>query len=76
MLGATMFGVTYDRDYQFSYEALTPYFIDNSVGVFVRRSLGARVDVRGNLARHRYAYQPITDGPIRPTNGDDASPSQ
>jgi len=64
LLGATMFGITYDRDYQFAYEALTPYFIDNSVGVFVRRSLGARFDVRGNVARHRYAYQPITSGPI------------
>ena len=64
LLGATMFGVTYDRDYQFSYEALTPYFVDNSVGVFVRRAIGARADVRGNVARHRYAYQPLLTDPI------------
>jgi len=64
LLGATVFGVTYDRDYQFAYEALTPYFVDNSVGVFVRRAIGARADVRGNVARHRYAYQPITTGPV------------
>ncbi len=64
LLGATVFGVTYDRDYQFAYEALTPYFIDNSVGVFVRRAIGARADVRGNVARHRYDYQPLLTGPI------------
>ena len=64
LLGATVFGVTYDRDYQFAYEALTPYFIDNSVGVFIRRAIGARADVRANVARHRYDYQPIVNGPI------------
>jgi hypothetical protein len=63
LLGATMFGVTYDRDYQFAYEALTPYFLDNSVGIFVRRAIGARTDVRGNIARHRYDYQSIATGP-------------
>jgi hypothetical protein len=64
LLGAAVFGVTYDRDYQFSYEALTPYYVDNSVGLFVRRAIGGRADVRGNVARHRYTYQPITTGPI------------
>ena len=59
-----MFGVTYDRDYQFSYEALTPYYVDNSVGVFVRRAISARADVRGNVARHRYDYQSIRTDPI------------
>jgi hypothetical protein len=64
LLGATLFGVTYDRDYQFAYEVLTPYFVDNSVGVFVRRALGGRADVRANVARHRYAYQPLLTNPI------------
>ena len=41
-ISATVFGVTYDRDYQFSYEALTPYYIGNSVGLFVRRAIGGR----------------------------------
>jgi hypothetical protein len=59
LLDATMFGVTYDRDYQFSYEALTPYYVDNSVGVFVRRVIAARADVRGDVARHRYTFQPL-----------------
>ena len=66
LLGATVFGVTYDRDYQFSYEALTPYYVDNSVGVFVRRAISARADVRVNVARHRYDYQAIFTEPILP----------
>jgi hypothetical protein len=64
LLGSTVFGVTYDRDYQFAYEALTPYFLDNSPGVFVRRAIGGHADVRVHVARHRYTYQPITSGPI------------
>jgi len=66
LLGATMFGVTYDRDYQFAYEALTPYFVDNSVGIFVRRAISSRADVRANVARHRYGYQPLLTDPIAP----------
>src|SRR5262245_7565244 len=64
LLGATLFGVTYDRDYQFAYEVLTPYFVDNSVGVFIRRALGGGADVRANVARHRYAYQTVLTDPI------------
>jgi hypothetical protein len=64
MLGATVFGVTYDRDYQFAYEALTPYFVANTVSIFVRRAIGARADVRAIAARHRYDYQPIVTGAI------------
>jgi hypothetical protein len=64
LLGATVFGVTYDRDYQFSYESLTPFFLANSVGVFVRRAIGARADVRGNVARHRYDYRSLLADPI------------
>ena len=59
LLGTTTFGVTYERDYQFAFEALTPYFVDNSVGVFVRRQVGGKFDVLGNVARHRYAYQQL-----------------
>ena len=59
LLDATTFGVTYHRDYEFAFEALTPYFMDNSVGVFVRRAIGARFDVIVNVARHRYAFQSV-----------------
>jgi hypothetical protein len=60
LLGATVFGVSYDRDVQFSYEAVNPYYLDNSVGVFVRRQLGGRVDLIVNAARHRYDYRDLT----------------
>ena len=59
LLGATTFGVTYDRDYQFAYEAVNPYFVDNSVGLFIRRAIGGKYDVVVNAARHRYDYQQI-----------------
>jgi hypothetical protein len=65
LLGATTFGVTYDRDYQFSYQVETPYFVDNSVGVFIRRSVGGRFDIIANAARHRYAYQALAIQPAQ-----------
>src|SRR5437588_619050 len=55
--GTTTFGVTYGRDYEFAFEAVNPYFVDNSPGLFVRRAVGGKFDVLGNVARHRYAYQ-------------------
>lgn len=60
LLGSTMFGVTADRDVAFSFEELTPYFVDNSVGMSVRRAVGGRWDVRVNAARHNYAYRNLT----------------
>lgn len=57
LLGSTTFGVTADRDVAFSFESLTPYFVDTSVGVFIRRAIGGKWDVLANAARHRYAYR-------------------
>jgi hypothetical protein len=59
LLGATTFGVTYDRDFQFAFEVARPYFVDNGVGLFVRRAIAGKFDVVANAARHRYAYQPF-----------------
>src|SRR3954469_11757443 len=59
LLGSTTFGVTADRDITFSFEQLTPYFVDNSVGVFIRRSVGGKWDVLANAARHRYSYRSL-----------------
>jgi hypothetical protein len=58
---ATTFGVTYDRDIDYSFEAVNPYFLENSVGVYVRRAVGGRFDVIVNAARHRYDYR---DNPV------------
>jgi hypothetical protein len=63
LLGATTFGVTYDRDYQFAFETANPYFIDNSAGVFIRRAVGGKFDVLGNAARHRYSYERLITQP-------------
>jgi hypothetical protein len=60
LLSATTFGVTYDRDFQFGLETGYPYFVDNSVGVFVRRAVGGKFDVIGNVARHRYDYEQLS----------------
>jgi hypothetical protein len=57
LLGSTTFGVTADRDIAFSFEVLTPYYVDNSYGVFVRRAVGGKWDVIANATRHRYAYR-------------------
>jgi hypothetical protein len=57
LLGSTTFGVTADRDVSYSFEQLTPYFVDNGTGVFVRRAIGGRWDVLASAARHRYVYR-------------------
>ena len=57
LLGATTFGVSYDRDFQFAFEPARPYFVDNGVGIFVRRAIAGKFDVLANAARHRYTYQ-------------------
>jgi hypothetical protein len=60
LLGATTFGVTYDRDITYSYEQATPYYLDNSVGVFVRRAVGGKWDVMATAARHHSDYSALT----------------
>jgi Flp pilus assembly protein TadG len=59
LLGSTMFGVTYDRDIDYSYEAANPYYLDNSLGLFIRRAVGGRFDVILSAARHRYDYRDL-----------------
>ena len=61
LLGATTFGVRYDRDYQFAYEVLTPYFIQHNIDLHVRRALGGPFDLLATVGRHRYGYQPQLD---------------
>jgi hypothetical protein len=62
LFGATTFGVAYNRDYNFAYEVLTPYYVANDVEVSVRRALGGRFDVILNAGNHRYAFQALTGG--------------
>jgi len=59
LLGSTTFGVSGSRDLTYSYDELQPFFIDNSVGVSVRRALGRRFDVLTSADRHAYEYQQL-----------------
>jgi hypothetical protein len=59
LLGSTTFGVSYRRDLTYSYEALQPFFVDDSVGSSVRRALGRRFDVLVSIDRHRYDYRDL-----------------
>ena len=56
LLGSTVFGVSYARDLTYSYDAVRPFFVDNSVGASVRRALGASFDVLVSGDRHEYTY--------------------
>jgi hypothetical protein len=62
LLGSTAFGVFYDRDVTYSYEAVNPYYLDNSYGISVRRAIGGRYDVIVSAARHRYDYRDLQTG--------------
>jgi Putative beta-barrel porin 2 len=63
LLGSTTFGGTYNRDFEFAYETSTPYFVDNSPGLYLRRAIGGKFDVTVNAARHLYEYQQIAVQP-------------
>src|SRR5207248_6854311 len=52
LLTATTIRVTFNRDLQYSYEVLQPYFLDNSLAVSVRRALGQDFDVIVDGQRH------------------------
>jgi hypothetical protein len=66
LLGATTFGVTYDRDVTYSYEAISPYYVDNSIGAFMRHAVGGHFDVIVNAARHRYDYRDLNVATLAP----------
>jgi hypothetical protein len=57
LLGATTFGASYRREITYSYSELQPFFVDNAIGVTVRRAIGRRFDVLLSGDRHEYDYQ-------------------
>jgi hypothetical protein len=63
LLGSTTFGASYHRDLTYSYEVELPFFIDNSVGVSIRRELGGRFDTILSADRHRYGYRYLLTTP-------------
>jgi hypothetical protein len=64
LLGSTVFGASYRRDLAYSYSALQPFFVDDAVGLSIRRALGSRFDVLLSGDRHKYDYETVlTAGP-------------
>ncbi len=59
LFGSTTFGVSFDRDVAYSFEVSNPYYLDNSVGLFVRRQLTGRFDVILNATRNRADYRDL-----------------
>jgi hypothetical protein len=74
LLGATSFGVSYNRDLTYSYDELQPFFVDNSVGASVRRALGRRFDVLVSADRHAYDYKDLLTPAATPLEPAPASP--
>jgi hypothetical protein len=63
LLGSTTFGVSYRRDLTYSYEEYQPFFINDSVGVSVRRALTRRIDVLLSTDRYVYNYRDLIGRP-------------
>lgn len=57
LLGATRFGVMWNREVGFSYEGSLSYYIANGVGWSVRRQLFGDVDAIAQWRRYRNVYQ-------------------
>jgi hypothetical protein len=55
----TRFDVKVDRDVQYSFEPLTPYYVATGGGVTVMQRLVGQFDVTGSFARHMLAYRAI-----------------
>jgi hypothetical protein len=55
--GSMTFGVRADRDANFSFELLEPYYVVSGYGVTVRRQLVGRFDATAGFDRHNYAYR-------------------
>jgi hypothetical protein len=56
---ATAFTVTFDRDAEYSYEPLSPYFVTADVGLSIRRQLVGAFDTTLGAQRYHYAYQDL-----------------
>jgi hypothetical protein len=61
---ATAFTLTIDRDVQYSFQELNPYYIGTGVGVGVRRQLAGSFDATAGVQRFQYAYQDLLTSPV------------
>ena len=56
---ATAFTVTLDRDVQYSYLEIEPYYVSTSVGLLIRRQLVGAFDATAGVQRFNYAYRDL-----------------
>jgi hypothetical protein len=57
--GATIVNTTIDRGISYSYQPLTPYYVQNTVGVTIRRQLVGRFDATVGALRALYDYKSL-----------------
>lgn len=62
LLGSTSFGLSFNRDVNYSFEPLQPYYVSTSAGASIRRAIGRRFDAIGSIDRHNYAYRDLLVG--------------
>jgi hypothetical protein len=60
--GSTLVTFRVERDLQYSYEPLQPYYIVGGLGLSVRRALTGRFDVIGSWLRYQYDYKDLETG--------------
>jgi hypothetical protein len=57
LLGSTTFQVRVDRDANYSFEPLEPYYVASGYGVTLRRQLVRRFDAMAGFDGNKYAYR-------------------
>ncbi len=62
--------MTFGRDLAYSFEPRQPYYVDNGVGLSIRRALTGPWDVLVSADRHVYDYRDLVppSGAMTPTN--------
>jgi hypothetical protein len=75
LLGSTTFQVRLDRDANYSFEPLEPYYVASGYGGSLRRQLAGRFDAMAGFDRYHYAYRDLASGapatsPVEPRRVD------
>jgi hypothetical protein len=62
LLGSSTFHVRVDRDADYSFEPLEPYYVASGYGVSLRRQLAGRYDAMAGFDGYHYAYRGFISG--------------
>ena len=63
---ATAITATFDRDVQYSYLEIEPYYLSTSVGLRIRRQLAGLFDATVGAQRFNYAYRNLVPAVLNP----------